>query len=232
MFGAGFSNETDRGEFRGRGWRSPPSRGGRGRHALVVEAEIPVLSNGGCPPRCSRGCPRHVARAKCCSSRDSSELPKYHTDLTDTSIEETSVDPRAGKRGSTAISGHVAVRHHREGGLSTTADSLRRLDSCARGPHTRAGASARENIPAPFRSFARDTTSTSVADPAPPHLSADPPQLRFRIELDTGILSFRARDEPYAINYDAVLSAIQWGKGHTQHPVSYTHLTLPTIYSV
>ena len=32
-----------------------------------------------------------------------------------------------------------------------------------------------------------------------------------------GILSFRARDEPYAINYDAVLSAIQWGKGHTQH---------------
>ena len=67
-----------------------------------------------------------------------------------TSIEETSVDPRAGERGSTAISGHVAVRHHREGGLSTTADSLRRLDPGARGPHTRAGASARENIRHPF----------------------------------------------------------------------------------
>lgn len=83
MFGAGFSNETDRGEFRGRGWRSPPSRGGRRRHALVVEAEIPILCNGGYPPRCSRGCPRHVACAKCCSSRDSSELPK---DLTAVSI--------------------------------------------------------------------------------------------------------------------------------------------------
>ena len=83
VFGAGFSNETDRGEFRGRGWRSPPSRGGRRRHALVVEAEIPILCNGGYPPRCSRGCPRHVACAKCCSSRDSSELPK---DLTAVSI--------------------------------------------------------------------------------------------------------------------------------------------------
>ena len=29
------------------------------------------------------------------------------------------------------------------------------------------------------------------------------PQLQYRTELDTGILSFRARDEPYAVNYDA-----------------------------
>jgi hypothetical protein len=88
-----------------------------------------------------------------------------------TSIEETSVDPRAGERGSTAISGHVAVRHHREGGLSTTADSLRRLDPGARGPHTSAGASARENIRAerhPSFGVSCDTTSTSVADPPLP----------------------------------------------------------------
>ena len=54
-------------------------------------------------------------------------------------------------------------------------------------------------------------TSPLSTPPGPPH------QLNFRIELDTGILSFRARDEPYAINYDAVLSAVQWGKGHTQY---------------
>ena len=54
-------------------------------------------------------------------------------------------------------------------------------------------------------------TSPLSTPPVPPH------QLNFRIELDTGILSFRARDEPYAINYDAVLSAVQWGKGHTQY---------------
>jgi len=41
--------------------------------------------------------------------------------------------------------------------------------------------------------------------------------LQYRTELDTGILSFRARDEPYAVHYDAVLAAIQWGKGHTRH---------------
>ena len=43
-----------------------------------------------------------------------------------------------------------------------------------------------------------------------------PPQLQYDVALDTGILSFRARDEPYAINYDAVLAAIQWSRGHTR----------------
>jgi len=40
--------------------------------------------------------------------------------------------------------------------------------------------------------------------------------LQYRTELDTGILSFRARDLPFAVNYDAVRAATQWGKGHTQ----------------
>lgn len=36
------------------------------------------------------------------------------------------------------------------------------------------------------------------------------------MRIDTGILSFRAGDEPYAVTYDSVLAAIQWGKAHTR----------------
>ena len=95
------------------------------------------------------------------------ERPDCCEHLAFTSIEETSVDPRAGERGSTAISGHVAVRHHREGGLSTTADSLRRLDPGARGPHTRAGAYTRENIRHPFGVSRVTPRPSSLTPPLP-----------------------------------------------------------------
>ena len=36
------------------------------------------------------------------------------------------------------------------------------------------------------------------------------------MRIDTGILSFRARDEPYAVTYDSVLAALQWSKAHTR----------------
>ena len=36
------------------------------------------------------------------------------------------------------------------------------------------------------------------------------------MRLDTGIMSFRARDEPYAVTYDSVLAALQWSKAHTR----------------
>ena len=36
------------------------------------------------------------------------------------------------------------------------------------------------------------------------------------MHVDTGILSFRARDEPYAVTYDSVLAALQWSKAHTR----------------
>lgn len=36
------------------------------------------------------------------------------------------------------------------------------------------------------------------------------------MRIDTGILSFRARDEPYAVTYDSVLAALQWSEAHTR----------------
>jgi len=36
------------------------------------------------------------------------------------------------------------------------------------------------------------------------------------VRIDTGILSFRARDEPYAVTYDSVLAALQWSEAHTR----------------
>ena len=41
-------------------------------------------------------------------------------------------------------------------------------------------------------------------------------QTRYRTELDTGILSFRARDQPYAVQHDAALAALHWAKAHTR----------------
>jgi hypothetical protein len=41
-------------------------------------------------------------------------------------------------------------------------------------------------------------------------------QAQYDVRLDTGIMSFRARDEPYAVTYDSVLAALQWSKAHTR----------------
>ena len=65
----------------------------------------------------------------------------------------------------------------------------------------------------PLFRFARNTSPASLAYLASLHSPGPPHQLNFRIELDTGILSFRARDEPYAINYDAVCPRVNGAKG-------------------
>ena len=53
--------------------------------------------------------------------------------------------------------------------------------------------------------------------PDPPQTPTVTPQAQYDVRIDTGILSFRARDEPYAVTYDAVLAALQWGKQHTRY---------------
>ena len=48
-------------------------------------------------------------------------------------------------------------------------------------------------------------------------------------EFHAGALSIRYREKGYSVRW---VSATNGQSGHHKEPVSYTHLTLPTIYSV
>ena len=89
-------------------------------------------------------------------------------------------------------------------------------------PPSNASGAPHPRHPRPQPTFAFALASSSPAarlTPAGPAFPAESSQLQYDVALDTGILSFRARDEPYAINYDAVLAAIQWSRGHTRFRV-------------
>ena len=89
-------------------------------------------------------------------------------------------------------------------------------------PPSNASGAPHPRHPRPQPTFAFALASSSPAarlTSAGPAFPAESSQLQYDVALDTGILSFRARDEPYAINYDAVLAAIQWSRGHTRFRV-------------
>ena len=74
----------------------------------------------------------------------------------------------------------------------------------------------RESLVASSASADRSPSLTCKPDPFLSRSACFVSQAQYDVRIDTGILSFRARDEPYAVTYDSVLAALQWSKAHTR----------------